>query len=207
MPFMPNAYLFQRQQHRAATARRLGIGLDLYDQYTELCLPHVTQVKVRKGTVLQEAGSRATQFYWIASGVARRGHFSIGGEDLTLGFVTEGESTGSHSDMMGGLQGLPAREFFIAETAIEAWRIDWATVLRQKAEHPFVHEYYLKMLECSIRRYAANLHIRSHGSAEARLEAFRAAFPGLEERITQRALASYLGITTQYMSRLRRIAA
>jgi len=69
-----------------------------------------------------------------------------------------------------------------------------------------VHEYYLKIIECSIRRYAANLQIRSHSSAEARLAAFRSQFPGLEQRITQRALASYLGITTQYMSRLRKTA-
>lgn len=183
---------------------RLGIGTDLYDRYTALSAPYVSPVRVRKGTILQEAGVRATHYYWIASGVARRGHISVAGEDLTLGFITEGENTGSHTDMMGGLQGEPAREFFVAETAVEAWRIDWAAMQRHKAEHGFVHEYYLKIIECSIRRYAANLQIRSHTSAEARLEAFRSQFPGLEQRLTQRALASYLGVTTQYMSRLRR---
>jgi len=184
----------------------LGIGIALYDRYTELSAPHVTPVTVRKGTMLQEAGTRATHYYWISSGVARRGHISVAGEDLTLGFITEGENTGSHSDMMGGLQGEPAREFFVAETAVEAWRIDWMAMQRHKAEHAFVNEYYLKIIECSIRRYAANLQIRSHNTAEARLEAFRSQFPGLEQRITQRALASYLGITTQYMSRLRKTA-
>lgn len=203
---MPYAYQFQRAKHRDATVRRLGIGADLYDRYTELSAPYVRPARARKGTILQEAGTRATHYYWIASGVARRGHISEAGEDLTLGFVTEGENTGSHSDMMGGLHGAPAREFFVAETALEAWRIDWAAMQRHQAEHGFVHEYYLKIIECSIRRYAANLQIRSHTAAEARLEAFRLQFPGLEARITQRALASYLGITTQYMSRLRRTA-
>ncbi len=203
---MPPAYQLHREQHRAATVQRLGIDNELYDRYTMLSAAHVTPVRVRKGTMLQEAGTRATHYCWISSGVARRGHFSVAGEDLTLGFITEGENTGSHSDMMGGLQGEPAREFFVAETAVEAWRIDWLAMQRHKAEHSFVHEYYLKIIECSIRRYAANLHIRSHASAEARLEAFRQQFPGLEQRITQRALASYLGITTQYMSRLRKAA-
>lgn len=203
---MPDAYQFQREQHRASTVSRLGIGADLYDMYTALSAPYVSPVRVRKGTILQEAGVRATHYCWIASGVARRGHISVAGEDLTLGFITEGENTGSHTDMMGGLQGEPAREFFVAETAVEAWRIDWAAMQRHKAEHGFVHEYYLKIIECSIRRYAANLQIRSHTSAEARLEAFRSQFPGLEQRLTQRALASYLGVTTQYMSRLRRAA-
>ncbi|MCE3262350.1 MAG: hypothetical protein K0R43_1429 [Pseudoduganella sp.] len=203
---MPDAYQFHREKHREATVHRLGIDADLYDRYTALSAPYVSPVRVRKGTLLQEAGARATHYFWIASGVARRGHISVAGEDLTLGFITESENTGSHADMMGGLDGAPAREFFIAETAIEAWRIDWAAMQRQQAEHGFVHEYYLKIIECSIRRYAANLQIRSHNSAEARLEAFRSRFPGLEERITQRALASYLGITTQYMSRLRRTA-
>lgn len=203
---MPDAYQFHRERHRETTVLRLGIGADLYDRYTALSAPHVSPVRMRKGSILQEAGTRATHYYWLASGVARRGHISEAGEDLTLGFVTEGENTGSHADMMGGLHGQPAREFFVAETAIEAWRIDWSAMQRHKAEHGFVNEYYLKILECSIRRYAANLQIRSHSTAEARLHAFRSYFPGLEERITQRALASYLGITTQYMSRLRRAA-
>lgn len=203
---MPEAYQLQRAKHRESTVHRLGIGADLYDRYTELSAPCVSPVRARKGTVLQEAGTRATHYYWIASGVARRGHISVAGEDLTLGFVTEGENTGSHSDLMGGLHGAPAREFFVAETALEAWRIDWAAMQRHQAEHGFVHEYYLKIIECSIRRYAANLQIRSQMAADARLAAFRQQFPGLEARITQRALASYLGITTQYMSRLRRSA-
>ena len=186
--------------------QRLGIAAELYDRYTALSAPHVSPVRVRKGTLLQEAGARATHYYWIASGVARRGHISVAGEDLTLGFITEGENTGSHSDMMGGLLGEPAREFFVAETALDAWRIDWSAMQRQQAEHGFVREYYLKIIECSIRRYADNLQIRSHNTAEARLDAFRSRFPGLEQRITQRALASYLGITTQYMSRLRKAA-
>lgn len=203
---MPDAYQLQREKHREATVQRLGIGADLYDRYTALNAPHVRPLRLRKGALLQEAGARATHYCWIASGVARRGHISVAGEDLTLGFITESENTGSHADMMGGLQGAPAREFFIAETALDAWRIDWAAMQRHQAEHAFVHEYYLKIIECSIRRYAANLHIRSHTSADARLDAFRRQFPGLEQRITQRALASYLGITTQYMSRLRRAA-
>ena len=43
-------------------------------------------------------------------------------------------------------------------------------------------------------------------SAQERLAAFREEYPGLEARISQRAIASYLGITPQYMSRLRREA-
>ena len=43
-------------------------------------------------------------------------------------------------------------------------------------------------------------------SAHERLAAFREEYPGLEARISQRAIASYLGITPQYMSRLRREA-
>ena len=203
---MPDAYQFQREQHRASTVQRLGIGNELYDRYTALTAAHVRPVRVRKGTLLQEAGARATHYDWIAQGVARRGHISVAGEDLTLGFITEGENTGSHSDMMAGMQGTPACEFFVAETAVDAWRLDWATVQQHMATHGFLQEYYVKMIECSIRRYAANLHIRSHSTAEARLAAFRQQFPGLEQRITQRALAPYLGITTQYMSRLRKAA-
>jgi hypothetical protein len=41
-------------------------------------------------------------------------------------------------------------------------------------------------------------------SANCRLAAFREQYPGLEQRISQKVLASYLGITPQYMSTLLR---
>jgi CRP-like cAMP-binding protein len=39
--------------------------------------------------------------------------------------------------------------------------------------------------------------------AEQRYRAFQARYPGLEARVTQRHVASYLGITPEHLSRLR----
>jgi hypothetical protein len=40
--------------------------------------------------------------------------------------------------------------------------------------------------------------------AQGRLNAFRREYPGLEQRISQKVVASFLGITPQYMSQLLR---
>jgi predicted transcriptional regulator len=40
--------------------------------------------------------------------------------------------------------------------------------------------------------------------AQGRLTAFRREYPGLEQRISQKVVASFLGITPQYMSQLLR---
>lgn len=204
---MSTIFLEKRQYFRQSTTQRYGLSLDDYDGFTRLIATEVSPVSFRKGEFIQQTGDRERQFYWLTSGVGRRGYFSEDGEDVTLGFVMEAEGIGSHSDILANRAGLEAKEFMVAETAIQAYRLPWQTIVRLRQEHPFVNEYYVHAMEWNIRRIAANLHIRSIPSATLRLEAFRAAYPGLEDRITQRALASFLGITTQYMSRLRRMAA
>jgi CRP-like cAMP-binding protein len=203
---MRNSFLLQRQLHRAAACHRLGLSETLYDRYTQLAMPDVVEVRFKRGEPMQMSGQRERYFYWLASGVARRGYFSIVGEDVTLGFVADSENTASHSELLAAQAGLEAKEFYVAETAVHAFRLDWQAIMAQRANHSFVDDYYLHAIEWGIRRYAANLHIRSIPAASERLAAFRLAYPGLEQRITQRALASFLGITSQYMSKLLRSA-
>jgi len=81
-----------------------------------------------------------------------------------------------------------------------------ATLMRLRDEHDHMREYYLKVAEYSLRNYSRSTYMRSITAAADRLLAFRELHPGLEERISQKALASFLGITPQYMSTLLRRA-
>lgn len=183
---------------------KLGISGDLYDCFTRLFQADVAAIRFRKGDHLQRAGETAQDFCWIGSGIVRRGHVSAEGEDITLGFMCAGDNSGSYSDLQAGRDGIPAREFFIAETAVVGYRIGWPLFQRRLAEHSCLQEYLEKMMERAVGRYAQNLRILALPSAAERLDAFRDAYPGLEPLISQRALASFLGITSQYMSLLKR---
>lgn len=203
---MPHVYLHQRERFRAATLKRLGISDELFDQFNRTVAPHVQQVRFRKGEFIQCCAHPALAAYWLHGGVTRRGIFTREGVDLTMGFAIEGEACGSHHDLLAGQEGKPAMEFIVAETPVSAARVEWATLIRLREQHEHMREYYMKVAEYSLRLYTENCYLRSLTSAADRLTAFRERYPGLEERISQKALASFLGITPQYMSTMLRRA-
>jgi CRP-like cAMP-binding protein len=203
---MPKVFLEQRERFRAATLTRLGIGNELFDQFNRTVAPYVQHVRFRKGEFLQCCTHPAVMAFWINGGVTRRGIFTRDGGDMSMGFAIEGEPCGSHHDLLAGQDGKPATEFVVAETPVSAARFEWTTLIRLREQHEFMREYYIKVAEYSLRRYTESCYMRSMTSAADRLLAFRELYPGLEQRISQKSLASFLGITPQYMSTLLRRA-
>jgi CRP-like cAMP-binding protein len=201
---MATPYLRHRADLKDTVMHKLGVGSELYDCFTDQFQADTTEVHFRKGDYLQRAGERASDLYWIASGIVRRGYFSADGVDVTLGFMCDGDDTGSYADLQAGGNGQPAREFFIAESAVVGYRIHWPLLQQRKTALKCVHGYVQKLMDASLRRYARNQRILVLPSAAERLQAFREAYPRLEPAISQRALASFLGISAQYMSQLKR---
>ena len=199
---MSEVFLQQREEFRDYTLQRLGVTREQFDEFNRILAPNVTQVHFRKGDYLQHAGVPATVAYWLYRGVARRGMITKDGTDVTMDFASEGDACGSHHDLLAAQDGVPAQEFIVAETPVTAIRVEWAMLARLREEHDCMREYYLKVSENSIRRYSQSCLIRSMTSANCRLAAFREQYPRLEQRISQKVLASFLGITPQYMSTL-----
>lgn len=201
---MRHAFLEQRERYKAQMMRQYGVSETMVDAINRLMAPLVVPVSARKGEVLQRSGAVAQSFHWIYSGVARAGFVTEGGTEVTLRFWTEGETVGSHDDLLRARDGLPARQFVVAETALHGFRMDWADVDRMCALHEVVRAYYVKVSEAGIVRQGRSLYHNSATSAQSRLAAFRDEYPGLEARVSQKVIASFLGITPQYMSQLLR---
>ncbi len=201
---MNQAFIEQRQKYRAAVTQRFGITAEMYDQVTQLVAPLMVSVTLRKGDYLQRSGVPAQWLYWMYSGVVRNGFITENGTEVTLRFTTDGDSAGSHDDLLAARDGVPARHFIVAETAVAGFRIDWSDMTRLVEQNEAMRYYYLKASEFSILRDGRRLCSHSSASARERLNAFRLEYPGLEARISQKVIASFLGITPQYMSQLLR---
>ncbi|HJV00115.1 MAG TPA: Crp/Fnr family transcriptional regulator [Burkholderiaceae bacterium] len=201
---MRHAFLEQREKYKAQVMRQYGVSEPMYNTINALMAPLVTPVSARKGELLQRSGEVAQSIHWIYGGVARAGFVTEAGTEVTLRFWTEGEAVASHEDLLRARQGLPARQFVVAETALHGFRMDWADVGRMCELHEEVRAYYVKVSEASILRQGRSIYNSSAASAQARLQAFRDEYPGLEARVSQKVIASFLGITPQYMSQLLR---
>ncbi|KQQ45766.1 cyclic nucleotide-binding protein [Duganella sp. Leaf126] len=186
--------------------KRLGVTDAAYTTVTEQLAAIAQPFHVRKGDFLQRAGVVATQVHWLASGVARSGFFNRDGEEMTLRFYREGESATTLTDLIAGETGQPAVQFLVAETTIHGFTLDWLQASAMRAQSEVMQHYHLHVAMHGMHNLAQRAYSSGESSAQERLAAFREEYPGLEARISQRAIASYLGITPQYMSRLRREA-
>jgi serine/threonine-protein kinase len=199
-------FIKQRNRFKSATMKRLDVSEESYNNVTNILATIAKPFHVRKGEYLQRAGVPATQVHWIASGVVRSGFFNRDGVEVTLRFYREGESATTLTDLINGETGQPAVQFLIAETPIHGFTLDWKLASELRAQDEGMQQYHLHIAMHGLQALAQHAYSHGETSAQERLAAFREEYPGLEARISQRAVASYLGITPQYMSRLRREA-
>jgi serine/threonine-protein kinase len=199
-------FIKQRNRFKSATMKRIDVSEESYNNVTKMLAPLAKPFHLRKGEYLQRAGNPAVILHWIASGVARSGFFNREGLEVTMRFYREGESAAIMTDLISGETGQPAVQFIIAETSIHGFTIDWKAASDMRAGNEVMQHYHLQTAMHGLQNLAQRAYSSGETSAQERLAAFREEYPGLEARISQRAVASYLGITPQYMSRLRREA-
>ncbi|MES2346937.1 MAG: Crp/Fnr family transcriptional regulator [Pseudomonadota bacterium] len=199
---MQQYFFKQREKFRREIVRRYGVSDDEYTEMTLAIAPIAHPFTAAKGEYLQRQGGVAQSIYWITEGVTRNGFIVVSGADVTIRFATEGWNANAHEDLLSISDGVPAMQFIMAETAVRGFRWDWADICRLRDESQFFSNYYLKVLEHMIKLSARRTYAFAASTALERLEAFRSDYPGLECRISQRILASYLGVTQPYLSRI-----
>jgi len=196
------AFLAQRKRFEADMVARYDIDAASYAAVSILLAPLAVAVSLDKGEYLQRAGSPAKHVYWITSGIVCCGVNTPSGGDITAAFFTEGHNATPYHDLLQGTNGLPALHSLTAETAVQAFRLDWDKVVALRASHSVLDAYHLKVIEYMLKQQSRRSHAQYGASAQTRLASFLRDHPGLEMRISQKTLSSYLEITPQYLSQL-----
>jgi CRP-like cAMP-binding protein len=154
---------------------------------------------LKKNDHFLEPGDASDRFGFVSRGLFRTYRVSANGEESVKGFRAEGELVGAYAEM---LQRIPSITFIEAledsrvlvfrtadMEALEAGHACWSALARRVAEAQFI----LKE-----RREQEFLDL----SAEDRLVRFWIEHPHLEDRVSQREVAAYLGITPVALSRI-----
>lgn len=151
------------------------------------------------GAAFLAAGDEATHAGLIREGLLREYYLLPDGSERTRAFGVPGDFAGSLSDL---LRGGKARTHVVAERPARVLTVPWALLL------PRLERGGWRTLIAGITRrlYLAKSE-REYEllglDAEERYRIFRERFPGLERRVAQRHVASYLGITPEHLSRVR----
>jgi CRP-like cAMP-binding protein len=154
---------------------------------------------VAAGEQLLCAGERASNIFFIRSGLLREYYLDDAGHESTRAFCVEGGFAGSLADLIGGGKAMVSIE---ALDASELWVLNWSAIDALSEIHPAL----MKL----IRRFAEALYVRKMTrefemltlSATERYRRFVRDFPALNQRLHRNMLASYLGITPVHLSRI-----
>lgn len=152
-------------------------------------------------TPFLECGARAVHAGNVLSGLVREYFLLEDGREVTRGFAGPGEFVGSLSDLLAGQ---PALSSVVAELDSRLVVVPWRHVRHLLAQRPNWATFLSRITERLYLAKAAREYELLALDAEARYHRFRALYATLEPAIPLRHVASYVGITPEHLSRLRR---
>jgi CRP-like cAMP-binding protein len=186
-----------RAAQLALFRRRIPIGDAAFAAFAPLLEPRTFAA----ADFLLAAGDRAEWCHLVTRGLVRELYIDEAGEEHTRSFLAEGQVTGSLLDL---LSGEPSVTFIQALEPTEtlAWRYrDFDALCARFAE---LHVVARRAAEALYVRKTRREHELLTMPAAARYRRWLDEHEALDARVSRRQLASYLGVTPEHLSRLRR---
>ena len=157
--------------------------------------------KVKKGEFVIREGDAARYAMFVASGCLRTYIIDNKGKEHILQFSPEDWWTG---DMNSFLTGMPSRSYIDAIEDTELLLFDKVAFQKLNEYIPASAPDFQNAMQKSI--VASNERILSSlsSTAEERYNEFLKKYPSLPQRVPQHMIASYLGISPETLSRIRK---
>jgi len=171
----------------------------LPDEVWEEVAALVSKRMVAAGERLLDAGERATNIFFIHSGLLREYYLDDAGRESTRNFCVEGGFAGSLADLISRGKAMVSIESLDAG---ELWVLNWPAIDALSEKRPAL----MKLM----RRFAETLYMRKMMRefemltlpAAERYRRFVRDFPALNQRLHRNMVASYLGVTPVHLSRI-----
>lgn len=173
--------------------------IDLTDLEKQKYLSLLTEVKVKKKAFLMQEGDFAKYEYFITKGCLKVYTLDEDGTPHISMFAVEDYWTG---DMHSFVTKAPTRYYIQAIEHSELLGISQVNYDLLFQEIPKFERFYRILYQRSLISYIRR---SNHGislTAEERYIEFKEKYPNVVNRITQKDLAGYIGITPEFMSKI-----
>ena len=157
--------------------------------------------RLDKGDFYQRAGEVTTHGGFVVHGCLRTFSVDADGAESIIYFSAERSWVG---DIWSARSHLPTRYYVDAIEPVELLLIKLADFDRLLARFPDIARGYQHGLERVTAARERRIALSLHSTAEERYAEFIERHPLMAARIPQRMLASYLGVTPETLSRVRR---
>lgn len=157
------------------------------------------QKNIAKKESLIHVGEIPTEFYFIVRGLTRQYYIDASGNEVTRGFAAEHEFVCTEVLIQGNssLFNIEALE----DCRMLVFRLAELDELR---DSDFMKDVYIGALEKNVKKRLIRDSVFLMNDARGRYEKFVEGDPELVERLKKSDIASYLGMTAESLSRIRR---
>lgn len=167
----------------------------------ELLLGKTTQRKYRKGQFLLSAGSVLRKTHFVRRGLVIAYFVDNDGNEHLIQFAMEGWWI---SDIHSFIEGSPSLLYVQALENSEVYEIAYDDLQQLFALTPALESYFYILTQRAFASFQVRtLSTLSHTAAE-RYRTFLEKYPQLENRLPQKLIASYIGVTPAFLSRMKR---
>lgn len=182
-------------------ARYLLSKADFTDEELSRIQAAGTVKSLRKRELLHPAGEVWQYYAFVSSGCLRTYSIDAKGAEHILRFAVENWWVGDQESLASG-QPSHYHVDAIEPSTVVLWPRE--EFVRLRREIPRLDELVNAILYRSFIAAQSRIHTAISYSAEEKYREFLRQFPGLALRIPQHMVASYLGMTTETLSRIRR---
>ena len=181
-------------------AQHIQKRVDLTQDELDFFLSHFKVTKVKKRQFIIQPDFVAKYRNFVVDGAFRAYVIADEGNEHTIQFAVEDWWI---SDYNSYIYQVPASMFVIALEDSIILQIDFESEQKLKALNHKFETFFRIMPERSFAGIQKRLVSNLTKTAEERFQEFENNYPKIANRVPQYTLASFLGMTTQYMSKLR----
>lgn len=187
------------KESHALILNNIARFIDLTDLEKQKYISLLSEITVKKKSFLLQAGDVAKYEYFITKGCLKVYTIDEEGTPRISMFAVEDYWTG---DLASFMTKAPTHYFIKATEHSELLGISKTNYDLLFQEIPKFERFYRILYQRSLMNYIKR---SNHGislSAEERYIAFKKKYPTIVNRITQKDLAGYIGITPEFMSKI-----
>lgn len=179
----------------------LHFGGILRKEEISYALSFFRQKSLKSDQHLQAPGQIAREIVFVEKGIARVYTIDTDGMDVTKHFIKENQF---FVDLESYYAGTSATEIFQAVTACEIQTIQKASIEKLSVDIPNFYIFLKSITEAALLNKFRNNDFLNFGTAKTKYLAFIQRDPELAGMVPQQYIASYLKITPQSLSRIRK---
>lgn len=161
----------------------------------------LTREQIPKKTILLKEGQPCNYLYFVDSGALRAYHLDKNVRESTIMFAVSGWWV---TDMYCFLNKKPAMMFIEAIEDSCVFRLSKANMDQLFISVPKFERFFRILMQNAYTREQLRIIENLSLSAEARYESFLKKYPHISQVVTQKQIASYLGITPEFLSAIRK---